>query len=290
VEDKKMKLFSTLSLLTLTALLSISCATMNKEQCQNADWFEVGERDGANGYSSDRIGAHKKACGEHGIQPNVVEYKKGRTEGLKAYCTYENGLLKGRNGYYYSGVCPSHLAPDFLRGYEIGQREYELKKREEELRKREQELEEKRRKEASLRRNKTNTVVVVKERPTRTRTVIVRELPTRTVVVKEPSRKRVIKRKVVNKPHRTKLYKPNNRPKKIKVRSHDLTSKKSRKYSKNRRLKKTALLGQSCKFSSQCVKRGKCSLGRCSNTGKRCSSDSSCRQRGYCDSSRRCRF
>ncbi len=107
-----------------------SCATMNKEECLSANWFEIGKKDSSQGRSTSRMLEHGEACQEYGVQPNAELYNKGHQEGLNIFCTPENGLQVGRRGAHYShGFCPSHLETGFLKKYSIGIKvhSYEMK-------------------------------------------------------------------------------------------------------------------------------------------------------------------
>ncbi len=105
------------------------CATLSKNECLEADWFEIGRRDGTMGKPRALFQQHRDACLKHSINPNRDAYYEGREEGLKFYCTEDNGFKQGRLGRKYQYVCPPELEPDFLAGYVEGKeiREYKSK-------------------------------------------------------------------------------------------------------------------------------------------------------------------
>jgi hypothetical protein len=112
----------------LVGLLALSgCASLSAEECLAADWYTIGVEDGSRGQSVSRIGAHRKACAEVGVQPDMVRYNEGRAFGLQSFCTRERGYAEGENGRNYSGVCPRHLEPMFMQGYLAGQDRYRTK-------------------------------------------------------------------------------------------------------------------------------------------------------------------
>jgi hypothetical protein len=115
--------------LLAAALLLGGCASMDKAQCDNADWYAIGMEDGAQGRPLQRLGDHRRACAEHGVQADAERYAAGRNEGLKSYCTYDRGYRTGRAGSAYNGVCPEPIARDFLAGYRHGREIYGLQKR-----------------------------------------------------------------------------------------------------------------------------------------------------------------
>ena len=114
-----------LAAVLLASLLVLSgCATLSEEECLTADWFSIGFEDGANGYPSNRIGAHREACAKHGVTPDLRQYQDGHEEGLLNFCTARNGFSRARNGYQYTGICPPSLEPEFLDGYQAGREIY----------------------------------------------------------------------------------------------------------------------------------------------------------------------
>jgi hypothetical protein len=115
--------------LLAAALLLAGCATMDKNQCRNADWYAIGLEDGGQGRTLDRLGERRRACAEHGVQPDGERYAAGRNEGLKSFCTYDRGYGLGRAGKAYYGVCPEPSATNFVAGYRSGKELYDLGKR-----------------------------------------------------------------------------------------------------------------------------------------------------------------
>ncbi len=114
-------------IVSLLSLLLISgCATLSQTQCESRDWFHFGYLDGKNGRPQGRIDDHREACAEYGIRVNSQDYRRGYNKGVVEYCTPRNGLRVGQRGDYYHGVCPSYLAREFERNYELGHRYYEL--------------------------------------------------------------------------------------------------------------------------------------------------------------------
>lgn len=114
------------NLLRLTFLgfvfLVSACATLDKDECLNADWELIGYEDGVKGYSAQRIGEHRKACSKHGVTPDLEKYTKGRERGLKVYCTPQNGFKVGQNSSVYRDVCPADMDAEFKKAFEYGGR------------------------------------------------------------------------------------------------------------------------------------------------------------------------
>ena len=93
---------------------------MDQNECIHADWRGIGYEDGARGYPTSRIGAHRKACAKYGITPDFDAYEKGHKKGLCEWCTPQNGYAMGVRGKMYNGVCPNSLEPAYLKAYNQG--------------------------------------------------------------------------------------------------------------------------------------------------------------------------
>jgi hypothetical protein len=113
--------------LILAAIVLSGCATMSADECMSTDWTTVGYEDGVRGYTADRIGQHRKACGKHGVAPDFKAYQSGREQGLREYCQPGRGFDVGSHGGRYYGVCNATLEPDFLDAYNTGYQLYTLR-------------------------------------------------------------------------------------------------------------------------------------------------------------------
>ena len=104
----------------LTLLVVASCATLSREECQTADWRQIGIIDGSKGREYHYIANHNKSCSEYGIKPDFEKYNQGRAEGLKLFCTREKGYKEGENNGSNGSACPSDLKDRFQEGYQVG--------------------------------------------------------------------------------------------------------------------------------------------------------------------------
>jgi len=96
------------------------CATMKKDECLTADWYNIGFEDGTQGYKVSRIANHRKACSKYDIAPDLDLYLRGRDQGLIEYCTAYKGYRLGIKGRSYNDVCQGNLKKAFLEAYNIG--------------------------------------------------------------------------------------------------------------------------------------------------------------------------
>lgn len=115
--------------LLVISLGLVGCASISKDSCIAGNWYEIGLRDGANGFSAERRFEHEKACDKHGVpvQVQVDEYLKGREAGVRLYCTPENGYQLGLQIDYYRDVCPADMKSSFQRAYQLGRQEARLR-------------------------------------------------------------------------------------------------------------------------------------------------------------------
>ena len=103
------------------------CASMSADECATSDWTAVGYEDGSRGYTTERFGAHRKACAKHGVTADFQAYQRGRKQGLVEFCQPGRGFNFGANGGRYNGVCATDLEPEFLEAYRAGQKLYSLR-------------------------------------------------------------------------------------------------------------------------------------------------------------------
>ncbi|WP_303721053.1 DUF2799 domain-containing protein [Malonomonas rubra] len=99
---------------------------MNRSECLNADWQIIGMEDGTRGRRLAYIGKHREACAEYNVAPSLEQYQQGHSQGLKQYCTYNNGFGLGQHGKYFNDVCPPELIGDYQIGYQRGREIYSL--------------------------------------------------------------------------------------------------------------------------------------------------------------------
>jgi len=97
-----------------------------KATCEQADWYELGRRDGSQGTPTDRLTAHQKECAKNSNPEWETIYTNGRNAGLVEYCDPKNAYELGRMGVAYYYVCPSTVEAPFLASYKMGQQAREI--------------------------------------------------------------------------------------------------------------------------------------------------------------------
>lgn len=109
----------------IVAAALMGCASLSKNECLQANWHELGWRDGNQGKPRSLFQKHADACVKHGIRAEKTEYFRGRDDGLMNFCTYDKGLSQGKSGKSYHYVCPPELEVSFLAGYNKGRKVHE---------------------------------------------------------------------------------------------------------------------------------------------------------------------
>ncbi len=109
-------------------LLVSGCASISKEECKTGDWNGIGFKDGSAGKKIARIQGYIEECGKHGATVDRAAYEKGRNEGLKTYCSKDNGFRVGKDGSAMFDECPAAMRPTFMKAWSMGNKIYELNK------------------------------------------------------------------------------------------------------------------------------------------------------------------
>lgn len=112
-----------LSIFLMLGFLS-GCATMSKNECINADWHSIGFTDGSRGVHYNNLNKHRQSCVKHEIIPDDNAYHEGWDQGIRSYCTADNGYRAGKAGRAYPNICPQDVEANFLSGWEQGIRHF----------------------------------------------------------------------------------------------------------------------------------------------------------------------
>jgi len=119
-----MKIYTLMVILSLvlSTLLLSGCAVMSAEDCEVADWGEIGFQHGQSGVlaNTGKLAPYIKACAKANISPDQEAYELGRAAGARVYCEPQNGFVVGRSGKHYNNICDSDLEEAFLIEYELG--------------------------------------------------------------------------------------------------------------------------------------------------------------------------
>jgi hypothetical protein len=106
----------------------LGCATkLAKNECLQADWYEIGYIDGTEGAPRSLFQEHAETCLKYNVHVGREAYYRGRDQGLKVYCRKDKGFDLGRLGRKYNPICPQDLEPDFHAGYANGRETYKNK-------------------------------------------------------------------------------------------------------------------------------------------------------------------
>ena len=99
------------SLLRVFAALAVlrrlgGCASLSKSECMNANWEDIGIRDGANGRPEEYLIQHSTACAKVSVAPDRGAYLHGREQGLERFCVPHRAYQIGEDGGGFdAGIC-----------------------------------------------------------------------------------------------------------------------------------------------------------------------------------------
>jgi hypothetical protein len=110
----------------MCGLIGAGCSGMSEQACVTADWRTVGFEDGSLGRTEATIGRYRQQCADHGVAPDLDNYRAGHAEGVRLYCRESNGFAVGHSGATYQSVCPADLEPAFVAEYNAGRRLHDL--------------------------------------------------------------------------------------------------------------------------------------------------------------------
>ena len=111
-----------LKLLSVTLLVFVlsACATLDEGECETANWYELGVKDGERGRKEGTYTNYRKDCSEYNIDVNVEEYRTGWQNGIVSYCDADNAFRIGVDGNTASNYCPLDLRDSFASAHSLG--------------------------------------------------------------------------------------------------------------------------------------------------------------------------
>lgn len=108
-------------------LVTASCSTMSKKECQNADWWELGFSDlSQHGRNNSYYNTREKACSKHKVASSENAYMKGWNEAISTYCTNETIYSMGVKGTTFLNICSEDKYQELLSFYTKGRKVYEI--------------------------------------------------------------------------------------------------------------------------------------------------------------------
>jgi hypothetical protein len=93
---------------------------MTPDECRQANWYDLGMRDGMAGETLAKFTSRREACAEVKVVADSGAYAHGRDLGLRSFCRLENAAPLGARGGSYEGVCPAVIDYEFRRRFDIG--------------------------------------------------------------------------------------------------------------------------------------------------------------------------
>lgn len=112
-----------IKLITASILLATlnGCASLSKSECLNADWEDIGIRDGADGRPEEYLIRHTTACAKVAVTPDRRSWLAGREQGLDRFCVPYRAYQLGEYGAGFdAGICRRYDQDRLVNAYEHG--------------------------------------------------------------------------------------------------------------------------------------------------------------------------
>ena len=114
------KNFLKISFFGLFLLGITACASLDQGECETANWYELGVKDGERGRKEGTYTTYRKDCSEYNIDVNVEEYRTGWQSGIVSYCDADNAFVLGIDGNSGTNYCPLDLRDSFTSAHSLG--------------------------------------------------------------------------------------------------------------------------------------------------------------------------
>ena len=97
------------------------CASLSKNECLNANWEDIGIRDGADGRPEEYLIQHSKACAKVAVVPDRGAWTHGREKGLERFCVpYRAYQIGEYGGGFDAAICRQFDQDRLIAAYEHG--------------------------------------------------------------------------------------------------------------------------------------------------------------------------
>lgn len=123
-----------LGLLLLATGILMGCSSLPEQMCSEPRWDRIGRIDGENGYPAKRLKDHGRQCDRDLTLEDEGAYLQGWNEGIKTYCTAENGYKVGVQGLFSGEACSKEEFPEFAEQFNLGRSVAQLKSERETVR------------------------------------------------------------------------------------------------------------------------------------------------------------
>ena len=114
-------------LIALSCMVLLNgCAIMSKNECLNANWEFIGQRDGVAGAGS-LAQQRGKVCAKHNVVINRSLYAEGYKKGVKTYCNPQAVFEYALHGQGDYQSCPLEIHNELRPYYQAAKNYYDAK-------------------------------------------------------------------------------------------------------------------------------------------------------------------
>ena len=121
---KKAPVFHRIITISVLALLTACTPHLNKAQCENINWYQMGYSDGSHDKPQRDLTNFVTDCAKFHIAVDQRMYIKGWKAGVKSFCQPQNGYNLGTQGSTFNAICPKYLAKPFQKAYFRGLKKF----------------------------------------------------------------------------------------------------------------------------------------------------------------------
>lgn len=105
-----------LAILLPLGLAACASNKISKDDCLEANYYEMGLKDGKDGKGTERLDQYRNSCGASGVAVSEDSYRRGRTVGLADYCD-EGRAEKDAKKNSKDSICLKEKVPPYVAAY-----------------------------------------------------------------------------------------------------------------------------------------------------------------------------
>ena len=136
-----MRLIKGIFIVTGLFVLASCSSISSKDDCVEADWYDVGYEDALDGKRVTQLNEYRATCSEYKVKVNAKHYRGGWNNAIQTVCNYDKGFKTGFEKRRMVDNCPPRLVSAYRKGFREGEKEFARQEEAKRLEKRQKELE-----------------------------------------------------------------------------------------------------------------------------------------------------